>query len=284
MDYSVTKVDEIKSVLGKHPIGIRNDGIWDKTHSFDDKLELSKYLNYMSQIGDAYKKGDLWFLVATDRTSSHNERSVDRVAEFNNKHAAAISSISAAKQTVPEKKEANKTIPMGSLQRRPGTSSFALALYKLRNEEFISSSELKEFSVVAISGFYTGINKLISLGYIDIDDSQKRNTRYRWSGKFKYPFNSVEADDDKLLNISIEDFLRKKYPERFEDKASDVQANNTDTVNDLKENASSDEHSKMRAILKAMDPNMALIILDFQISMYQSQVSVLKQIRNTLVV
>ena len=88
---------------------------------------------------------------------------------------------------------------VGSLRRSLGTGAIAYALYRFRDDGWLTFDELMELTGVAFSTLYASLIRLRDKGYVE--RCVGKDLKYKWSGNFTYPFNTLLDGDAKLLRF-----------------------------------------------------------------------------------
>jgi hypothetical protein len=196
---------ELRSLLGKHPIGISSDALWTQSSTFEEKTDLSRALHVAKHQGWAYAKGGLYFLV----NAASTEECVDTfvVPEVpkedpwaNTKKVLAAREVASA-ESKSELPVINANLKFGNLQRSVALGGAALVLYKFRAEHPLSLDDLAEILGVGKTSLYSAMTRLVLEGYAEKDDTVFRRPLFRWAGKYRYPFASMLATDNDMLKF-----------------------------------------------------------------------------------
>lgn len=249
MELAPEQQSEITEVLARHPIGIKYKTLWDKCKTFDSELELSQVMHRMIQLGLVFKKFDLYFKEGqtppeqapkpepvrrtskmkpasvqynedTDIPSDDGDADDEDADSDEDLEVAAHEKIDKAEKRVIVRPvgltpvaevnaQAEQQKKNGNTQRTRSAGAALLAIYKLRDCRPLTLDDLVFFTGSSKTTLYAAMQRAISAGYV-LQDRSGRHPLFKWSDKFKYPFDKWKATDDRLMANTINDWKAKE--------------------------------------------------------------------------
>lgn len=324
MSVTDQQYDEVYDVLKRHLKGLSFEDLWRKCKGFDEKTDLSICLHRAGQQGNVHKESALYKLTAskyqdmTGQVLPEEEQNsmVDEIRSLMQKVpevAKKIEEVQKEEQVVKPKPEPKvhrvqprtitkepqhlvkpkpEELPPGDLRRSKVLGGVAFACYRFRDEENgLSYEDLMEMLGISKIMAYQVTGKLIERNYlIRTPDSTLRNAKFKWSNKFRYPFENWQKEDETMVRFTVAEWVKHKGTSKvFLVPPDQYPAQETPTAAPSQVSGSADVSCcngfSLRHVenLKASGDNQgAIAMIDFQINTYKTQIAQLESIRSLL--
>lgn len=214
--------DEVSLILKQYPSGLTRHDLWDKCNTFESQLELSTCLHQMSNQLVILKTGDVYIDVGFVDTGKDvvakvvdclKPTKVDTEVAIEPKEK--IPAVPVARNPVIKNIQETTSSPkivtpspkmksnrMGSLRRKGATSIIALFMYLNKDRQYTRSElrELARLNDVLAPSFTTVLSRLVSDGYLSLNQTSPTTVHLQWSGEFDYPFSAKLSGDASLVS------------------------------------------------------------------------------------
>lgn len=232
MEMTEDQEKELESVLKKHPTGISFNELWKELRLFNDKVDLSRAIRYFTQLAKIYKRDELYYYVNAEEGFDKPiaEQQSNQIEQKKTEYFSMPAKIEQVKETPPAASASPIShpviLPMGSTRKTVGAGSVLLAAYKLRDKvPYLTLDDFLLFTPGTTKGvMYTILSRLEKDRYLIKDDTNRRNILYKWSGVYRYPFKEVKSTDENILAITIDDFMKLKFPPEKEEVEEETES------------------------------------------------------------
>lgn len=180
--------------------GTSFNNLWQNTKPpFFAPQDLVHLLHTLTQEGRIVRVNDLYVLVEKIPTTPALTERQQRLMKWQ-PPAKSVAAFGVSDDETPAPAVATP-LPLGTLRRcRPG-GSIALFFYRHREQHPITVPLLQHLlPEVPYPTLYSTLTRLVNAEYLTVDKSSLPHL-FKWSGKYRYPFDGVQAGDEKLLDV-----------------------------------------------------------------------------------